>query len=117
MLKFEKKVRRQKVNEAWQDTYALNGTLIEGFVVAVMDHKYKSLLQNIPTRHMIVKVSEKDGQEQLKHLRERDIYNYFILGSLATISKVLDSANANDYFDRQFAWHGITAVSSDLYQY
>jgi ionotropic glutamate receptor len=84
------------------------------FLVTVMDHKYKSLLQNIPTRHMIVKVSQENGEAQLKNLREKDIFNYFIIGRLTTISKVLDSAQANGYFDRQFAWHGITAVSSDL---
>jgi len=66
---------------------------------------------------MIVKVSQEDGVGQLKNLREKDIYNYFIVGRLATINKVLDSAEANDFFQRQFAWHGITAVSSDLQQY
>ena len=84
------------------------------FWVAVMDHKYKSLLQNIPTRHMIVKVSQEDGAGQLKRLREKDIFNYFIVGRLTTISKVLDNAEANGYFQRQFAWHGITPVSPDL---
>jgi ionotropic glutamate receptor len=90
---------------------------MEGFLVTVMDHKYKSLLQNIPTRHMIVKVSQDDGEGQLRRLRERDIFNYFIIGRLTTIRKVLDSAETNGFFDRQFAWHGITAVSSDLQQY
>jgi len=82
-----------------------------------MDHKYKSLLQNIPTRHMIVKVSQEDGVEQLKRLREKDIFNYFIIGRITTINNVLESAETNDFFQRQFAWHGITAVSSDLQQY
>jgi hypothetical protein len=76
-----------------------------------MDHKYKSLLQNIPTRHMIVKADLKDGKEQLKRLRERDIFNYFILGRISTIKNVLDSAEENGFFERQFAWHGITSVS------
>ena len=95
----------------------MNGSQWKVSLVTVMDHKYKSLLQNIPTRHMIVKVSQEDGVGQLKNLREKDIYNYFIVGRLATINKVLDSAEANDFFQRQFAWHGITAVSSDLQQY
>ena len=90
---------------------------MEGFLVTVMDHKYKSLLQNIPTRHMIVKAAQEDGEKQLKSLREKDIFNYFIIGRLTTIMKVLDSADANEFFGRQFAWHGITAVSSDLQQY
>jgi ionotropic glutamate receptor len=90
--------------------------LIEGSMISVMDHKYKSLLQNIPTRHMIVKADLENGEAQLKRLRERDIFNYFIVGRLTTIRKVLDSAEANNYFERQFAWHGITAVSSDSQQ-
>jgi ionotropic glutamate receptor len=79
-----------------------------------MDHKYKSLLQNIPTRHMIVKADTRNGVEQLQRLRQRDIFNYFILGRLSTIMSVLDSAEKCGYFDRQFAWHGITLVSSLL---
>jgi ionotropic glutamate receptor len=77
-----------------------------------MDHKYKSLLQNIPTRHMIVKADLEDGKSQLKRLRERDIFNYFILGRISTIKNVLNSAEENGFFERQFAWHGITAVSA-----
>jgi ionotropic glutamate receptor len=80
-----------------------------------MDHKYKSLLQNIPTRHMIVKADLENGEAQLKRLRERDIFNYFIVGRLNTIISVLDSAEKNGYFDRQFAWHGITLVSLMLH--
>jgi hypothetical protein len=79
-----------------------------------MDHKYKSLLQNIPTRHMIVKADPKDGKAQLKRLRERDIFNYFILGRISTIKNVLDSAEENGFFERQFAWHAITSVSITL---
>jgi ionotropic glutamate receptor len=94
-----------------------NGTSMEVFVVTVMDHKYKSLLQNIPTRHMIVKVSQENGAEQLKNLRDKDIFSFFIIGRLDTIQTVLNSAEENGYFQRQFAWHGITAVSSDLQQY
>jgi ionotropic glutamate receptor len=94
--------------------HLVNVTSVDGFVISVMDHKYKSLLQNIPTRHMIVKADQENGEAQLKRLRERDIFNYFIIGRLTTITNVLDSADANDYFQRQFAWHGITAVSSEL---
>jgi ionotropic glutamate receptor len=79
-----------------------------------MDHKYKSLLQNIPTRHMIVKADQEDGKAQLKRLRERDIFNYFILGRVSTINNVLDSAEENGFFERQYAWHAITSVSTRL---
>jgi ionotropic glutamate receptor len=60
---------------------------------------------------MIVKADLENGEAQLKRLRERDIFNYFILGRLSTIRNVLDSAEKCGFFERQFAWHGITAVS------
>ena len=66
---------------------------------------------------MIIKVSQEDGVSQLKRLRERDIFNYFVIGRLTTIKKVLDNAEEIGFYERQFAWYGITAVSSDLQQY
>jgi glutamate receptor, ionotropic, invertebrate len=56
----------------------------------VVDHKYKALLQNIPTRHVITAIAgDKDRAEQLVKLRNLDINNYFILGTLDSIKKVL----------------------------
>ncbi|KAL1116158.1 hypothetical protein AAG570_005653 [Ranatra chinensis] len=75
----------------------------------VMDHKYKSLLLNIPTRHIISPIEgDKGVKQQLTKFRDLDIFNYFILGRLSTIKIVLDSANMNKYFGRKFAWHAIT---------
>ena len=47
-----------------------------------MDHQYKSLLLNMPVRHIInkVKTSSADLKKQLTRLEEMDIKNYFILG-------------------------------------
>ncbi|PSN38557.1 Ionotropic receptor 25a [Blattella germanica] len=81
----------------------------------VMDHKYKSLLQNIPTRHMIVKVDQQGPRAQLERMRSRDIFNYFIVGRMTTIKKVFDVAYKKKYFMRQFAWHGITSDSGNVY--
>lgn len=56
----------------------------------VVDHKYKALLQNIPTRHVITAIAnDKERAEQLVKLRNLDINNYFILGTVESISKVL----------------------------
>lgn len=47
----------------------------------VVDHKYKALLQNIPTRHVITAIAnDKERADQLVKLRNLDINNYFILG-------------------------------------
>ena len=56
----------------------------------VMDHKYKALLQNIPTRHVITAAAgDRERAEQLEKLRNLDITNFFILGSLQSIKNVL----------------------------
>lgn len=86
--------------------------LIQLFIV--MDHKYKSLLQNVATRHVIAPIQDGDIKEQLQKLRKLDILNYFILGNLANIKRVLDAADAVGYFNRKFAWHAITQDKGDL---
>lgn len=56
----------------------------------VMDHKYKALLQNIPTRHVITAIAKPaDRAQQIAKLRNLDINNFFILGSLQSIRDVL----------------------------
>uniref|UniRef100_A0A1B6MPB2 Ionotropic glutamate receptor L-glutamate and glycine-binding domain-containing protein n=1 Tax=Graphocephala atropunctata TaxID=36148 RepID=A0A1B6MPB2_9HEMI len=80
-----------------------------------MDHKYKALLRNLPTRHILIRVEEpKAIKEQLIRLRNLDIVNFFILGNLTTIKNVLDMANINRYFNRKFAWHAITEDKGQL---
>lgn len=55
-----------------------------------MDHKYKALLQNIPTRHVITSIAqEAERSQQIEKLRNLDINNFFILGSLQSIQGVL----------------------------
>lgn len=56
-----------------------------------MDHKYKALLQNIPTRHVITAIAsdEADRKQQIQKLRNLDINNFFVLGSLSSIKAVL----------------------------
>ncbi|XP_050678788.1 ionotropic receptor 25a isoform X1 [Leptidea sinapis] len=83
----------------------------------VMDHKYKSLLQNIPTRHVITPVksySKDEIKTQLRSLRELDIVNFFVVGSLKTIKNVLDAANENQYFGRKTAWFAMTLDKGDI---
>lgn len=82
----------------------------------VMDHKYKSLLQNIQTRHVITAIA-KDGkrerEEQIEKLRNLDINNFFILGTLQSIRMVLESVKPA-YFERNFAWHAITQNEGEI---
>lgn len=80
-----------------------------------MDHKFKSLLQNVATRHVIAPIKEGDEvAEQLTQLRKLDIVNFFILGSLSNIKRVLDAADSISFFNRKFAWHAISQDKGDL---
>lgn len=79
-----------------------------------MDHKYKSLLQNIPCRHLITPVDDKELRKQLTKMKDLDVVNFFILGRLTTIKNVLDAATANEFFDKKFAWFVITQVSNQI---
>jgi len=65
----------------------------ESFVV---DHKYKALLQNIPARHVITAIAldAKDRGDQIMKLRNLDINNYFILGTIDSIKKVLGTVRS-----------------------
>lgn len=56
----------------------------------VVDHKYKALLQNIPTRHVITAIAnDRDRADQIEKLRNLDINNFFVLGTLQSIKNVL----------------------------
>lgn len=55
-----------------------------------MDHKYKALLLNVPTRHVVIPIAPPtDRAQQIENLRNLDINNFFILGGLTIIREVL----------------------------
>lgn len=59
-------------------------------MVKVLDHKYKALLQNIPTRHVITEIGPKaELPKQIENLRNLDINNFFLLGNMESIKDVL----------------------------
>ena len=79
-----------------------------------MDYKYKNLLLNLPTRHIIHMIKEKDGElkQQLKKIANVDLNNFFVLGSTETISKVFSAGNSLRLVGNKYAWFGLTKVSS-----
>ncbi|XP_066943242.1 ionotropic receptor 25a [Macrobrachium rosenbergii] len=82
----------------------------------VMDHKYKSLLQNLPCRHIMVMIESTEAaiRNQTKRLKDADIVNFFAVGTLDTISKVLDAATANNMFGRKYSWYGLSKDRNDI---
>ncbi|KAH1005541.1 ionotropic receptor 25a [Dendroctonus ponderosae] len=82
----------------------------------VMDHKYKALLQNVATRHLIDEINEDVNKipDHLESLVKLDLKNFFVLGSLQTIKNVLEAAEKKSLFNRMFAWHVLTKDPDDL---
>ncbi|CAH1134853.1 unnamed protein product [Ceutorhynchus assimilis] len=82
----------------------------------VMDHKYKALLQNVATRHLIdeINVDPIKIPDQLEDLVKLDLKNFFVLGSLEIIKIVLEAAEKKNLFNRMYAWHVLTKDPGDL---
>lgn len=76
----------------------------------VMDHKYKSLLLNVPTRHVMVDIEEtlEKATDQITRLRDLDIVHFFILGNEETISMALEVAETMNYTGKFYSWYMIT---------
>lgn len=76
----------------------------------IMDHKYKSLLLNVPTRHVINEASQQvtKMKRQLPRLRDLDIVNYFILGDENTINIALEAAESLSFTGRKYGWFLLT---------
>ncbi|XP_033323071.2 ionotropic receptor 25a isoform X1 [Megalopta genalis] len=79
----------------------------------VMDHKYKSLLLNVPTRHVIHEVTrrEADVRTQLSKLRDLDIVNYFVLSDASTMNVVLEAAESLNFTGKKYGWFLLTPES------
>ncbi|XP_059221283.1 ionotropic receptor 25a isoform X3 [Stomoxys calcitrans] len=81
----------------------------------VMDHKYKSLLRNMQTKHVITSVAKDDSKrkKQIERLRKLNITNFFILGNLSTINLILETVKPT-FFERTFAWYAITQNEGEI---
>ncbi|XP_063992990.1 ionotropic receptor 25a [Diachasmimorpha longicaudata] len=75
----------------------------------VMDHKYKSLLLNVPTRHVIVRAKEFPAIDaQLSQLRDLDIVNFFVLAKEEVLTAILDAAEAKNFTGRKYGWYSLS---------
>lgn len=76
----------------------------------VMNHKYKSLLLNVPTRHVInpLRNSSEEIREQLINLRDLDVVNYFMLGDKDSICKIIDAGEELAFTGRKYGWFLLT---------
>ena len=79
-------------------------------IITVLDKKFGSMLQNIPIRHIFYRVPSKaaDIMKQLKGLSKVDVYNYFVLGSIETIEKVLRVGSKAKMGTNKYAWYAMS---------
>lgn len=83
-----------------------------------MEHKYKALLQNMPTRHLLTKKEHKIGalRAQIYRLVHLDVVNFFIAGSIDEIGEILRVAGEfgekddGPYFSDEFSWYSMSLV-------
>ena len=68
------------------------------------------MLQNIPIRHIFYRVPAKaaDIKKQLISLSKVDVYNYFVLGSIETVEKVLKIGSKAKMDTNKYAWYAMT---------
>ena len=80
-----------------------------------MDYKYRHLLLNIPTRHIIQMIkdtgSDSEMRMQLENLANKNLNNFFILGSTETISKYMSLGQRMNLIGSKYAWYGLTLVN------
>ncbi|XP_018303765.1 ionotropic receptor 25a isoform X1 [Mycetomoellerius zeteki] len=76
----------------------------------VMIHKYKSLLLNVPTRHVINSLQNMidNVREQLSKLRDLDVVNYFLLGDEDSTNMLLNAGNSLSFTGRKYGWFILT---------
>ncbi|KAG8312620.1 hypothetical protein J6590_018262 [Homalodisca vitripennis] len=77
--------------------------------------KSDCLLRDIPARQIVINVEVTTSLRQLMvELRELDVFNYFVLGSLLTARSIIDSSDCSTYYEKKFGWYIITQDDGQL---
>lgn len=85
-----------------------------------MFHHQRTLLQDVPTKHVIVKLGKTENEIRRQLVRSIAAFysNYIIAGSLEQIDAVLKiatsfgSAGRSDLFDEKHSWYSLSLVST-----
>ena len=72
------------------------------------------LLLNVPARHIIqmVKTTQGDRRMQLDMMAQRQLNNFFILGSSKTVSELMTLGQSMNFVGIKYSWFGLTLVST-----
>ena len=81
-----------------------------------MDYKYRSLLMNVPVRHLInkMKMTPENIEAHLKRLTEVDLNNIFLLMSTENAAMYLDMANQLKMYGQKYSWFVMTKVTKNI---
>lgn len=77
-----------------------------------MEYKYRSLLQNVPVRHLINKMKmDMDAiKKHLQMLSNVDLNNIFLLGSPENSEMYLKAANDLKMYGERYSWFVVSKV-------
>ncbi|KAM7352961.1 ionotropic receptor 25a-like isoform 2-T2 [Cochliomyia hominivorax] len=80
-----------------------------------INQKQKFLLRHIETRHVVSAIADerKSRIDQIERLIKLNINHFFILGTLKSISQVLESVKPK-YFDHNFVWYAVSHQEGTL---
>ena len=83
-------------------------------IFSVMTTNFMHLLLNVPARHIIqtVKTTQGDRRMQLDMMAQRELNNFFILGSSKTVSELMTLGQSMNFVGIKYSWFGLTLVSS-----
>ena len=78
-----------------------------------MTYKYRSLLLNVPCRHMInkMKTTPEEMSEHLKRITRIDLNNIFLLMSVENAQKYLNEANNLGLYGKKYSYFLMTKVN------
>jgi len=81
----------------------------------VMEYKYRSLLLNVPCRHLInkMRMGEQNVMEHLKLMNKIDLNNIFLLGKPENIARYLTVASSLGMVGKKYSWSALSKESLD----
>ncbi len=80
-----------------------------------MDYKYRSLLLNVPTRHLLNRMKEGDDniKEHLKLMDRIDLNNIYLLGKPEKAAQYLSTASSLGFTGKKWSWVVMAKESLD----
>ena len=75
-----------------------------------LSNKYKTLFRNKAIRHMFNRIDIPKINNQIRRLEDMDLVNFFVLGKIENINRVLQAAAEESYFGKKYSWTAITKV-------